>query len=102
LTKPNTKRSAKKREALQECGFIDRALVGPFFVRSKEETRQMQEVVRDDEVWTRRDVAEWLRLSPRTVDYLKATKQIPFRKIGGSVRFSKRRLMQWLAESSSY
>jgi len=52
-----------------------------------------------DEILTRKEVAEMLKLPRRTLDYLVATGQIPFSRIGKrSVRFSRSRLMQWLGE----
>lgn len=52
-----------------------------------------------DDKMTRKDVAEEYKLPTRTVDYLVATKQIPFSRIGKrNVRFSRNRLEQWFSE----
>ena len=46
-----------------------------------------------DEVLLRKHVSEMFKLPIRTVDYLVATNQIPFSRLGKrSVRFSKKRL----------
>ena len=45
---------------------------------------------------TRKDVSEEYKLPLRTVDYLVASKQIPFSRIGKrNVRFSRARLEKW-------
>lgn len=50
----------------------------------------------DEEILTRDEAAELLKLPLRTLDYLVATGQIPFTRIGKrSVRFSRTRLMEW-------
>jgi excisionase family DNA binding protein len=49
------------------------------------------------EILTRKEVSEFLKLPIRSLDYLVATGQIPFFRIGKrSVRFSKDRLMEYL------
>jgi excisionase family DNA binding protein len=51
------------------------------------------------EILTRKDVAEFFKMPIRTVDYLVATGQIPFSRIGKrSVRFSRERLDEWFKE----
>jgi excisionase family DNA binding protein len=53
----------------------------------------------NDEILTRSEAAELLKLPLRTLDYLVATGQIPFTRIGKrSVRFSRARLMEWFRE----
>jgi len=55
-----------------------------------------------DDKMTRKDVAEEYKLPTRTVDYLVATKQIPFSRIGKrNVRFSRKRLEEWFRERES-
>ena len=52
-----------------------------------------------DEILTRGEAAAMLKLPRRTLDYLVATGQVPFSRIGKrSVRFTRSRLMQWLGE----
>jgi excisionase family DNA binding protein len=51
------------------------------------------------EVLKRQEVADLFKLPIRTVDYLVATDQIPFSRIGKrAVRFSKQRLEEWFQE----
>ncbi len=53
----------------------------------------------DDEILKREEAAEMLKLPLRTIDYLVATGQIPYTRIGKrSVRFSRTRLMEWFRE----
>ena len=52
-----------------------------------------------DEILTRAETAELLKLPKRTLDYLVSTGQIPFARIGKrSVRFTRSRLLEWLSE----
>jgi excisionase family DNA binding protein len=52
-----------------------------------------------DEILTRGEAADLLKLPKRTLDYLVGTGQIPFARIGKrSVRFTRSRLMEWLGE----
>lgn len=51
------------------------------------------------EVLLREEVSEILKTSLRTVDYLVATGQIPFSRIGKrGVRFSRKRIEEWFLE----
>jgi excisionase family DNA binding protein len=53
----------------------------------------------EDEILTRREAAELLKLPGRTLDYLVGTNQIPFSRVGKrSVRFRRTRLMEYLKE----
>lgn len=53
----------------------------------------------EDEILTRSETAGMLKIPGRTLDYLVATKQIPYSRIGKrSVRFSRSRLLAWLRE----
>jgi excisionase family DNA binding protein len=53
----------------------------------------------EDEILIRPEVSKMLKIPGRTLDYLVATGQIPYSRIGKrSVRFSKRRLLKWLQE----
>ena len=52
-----------------------------------------------DQVLTKNEAAEFLKLSPKTIDYLVVSGQIPFSRLGKrSVRFSTSRLLQWIEE----
>lgn len=52
-----------------------------------------------DEILTRAEAADLLKLPKRTLDYLVGTGQIPFSRIGKrSVRFTRLRLLEWLKE----
>ncbi len=51
------------------------------------------------EILTRKEVAEFLKMPVRTIDYLVGTNQIPFCRLGKrSVRFDKVRLQGWFLE----
>jgi excisionase family DNA binding protein len=59
----------------------------------------MKKETTDDEILIRPEVAKMFQIPRRTLDYLVATGQIPYSRIGKrSVRFSKRRLLEWLQE----
>ena len=48
------------------------------------------------EIWNRQDVANFFKMSIRTVDFLVATDQIPFSRLGKrSVRFDREELEKW-------
>lgn len=52
-----------------------------------------------DEILTRREVSEKFKLPIRTLDFLTATGQIPFSRIGKrNVRFSAKRLEIWFLD----
>ena len=52
-----------------------------------------------EEVLTGKEAAEMLKLPKRTLDYLVATRQVPYSRIGKrSVRFTRSRLMEWMRE----
>jgi excisionase family DNA binding protein len=59
----------------------------------------MKKAITDDEILTRSEAAGMLKMPRRTLDYLVATGQIPFSRIGKrSVRFTRARLLEWLSE----
>ena len=59
----------------------------------------MEKAISDSEVLTRAEAAGMLKMPRRTLDYLVATGQIPFSRIGKrSVRFTRARLLEWLQE----
>ena len=48
---------------------------------------------------TRKGVIEEYEFAPRTFDYLVATKQIPYSRLGKRIiRFSRKRLDEWFKE----
>lgn len=49
------------------------------------------------EVLTSREAAEYLNVHIRTIYRLVKNKQIPGRKVGGSWRFKKKALEEWLS-----
>ena len=52
-------------------------------------------------VLTRKDVAEILQLSVRTIDYMVATNQIPYKRLGRFIRFSEKALERWMEEGEA-
>jgi len=59
----------------------------------------MEKAISDSEVLTRTEAAGMLKMPRRTLDYLVATGQIPFSRIGKrSIRFTRARLLEWLQE----
>jgi excisionase family DNA binding protein len=51
------------------------------------------------EIITRKEAAEFLRLSVHTLDYLVRTSQIPYHRIGKRlIRFDRERLRSWFDE----
>jgi len=52
-----------------------------------------------DEVLTKQEAAEFLKIPVRTIDYLVSTDQIPFSRLGKrAVRFYRARLIEWIRE----
>jgi len=59
----------------------------------------MAQIAVQDEILNRKEAAEMLKVPQRTLDYLVATGQVPFSRVGRrSVRFTRSRLMDWLRE----
>jgi excisionase family DNA binding protein len=51
------------------------------------------------EILTRKEAAKVLKMSLHTLNYLVSANQIPYSRLGKrSVRFSQRRLMEWMKE----
>lgn len=51
------------------------------------------------EIFTRQELADFLHMPVRTIDFLVHTRQIPFSRLGKrAVRFDKARIMEWFAE----
>jgi excisionase family DNA binding protein len=51
-------------------------------------------------IMTIKDVADYLKVTERTIYRLAAAKQVPAFKVGGSWRFSKGDLDHWIREQS--
>lgn len=49
----------------------------------------------EKDLLTRAEVQAWLRISKRTLDKMMRNRQIPFHKIGKSVRFKRQELEEW-------
>jgi excisionase family DNA binding protein len=59
----------------------------------------MKAEITNDEILTRKEAAGMLKMPRRSLDYLVATNQIPYSRIGKrSVRFTRSRLLEWLQE----
>jgi phage terminase Nu1 subunit (DNA packaging protein) len=53
----------------------------------------------NDKILTRKDLSGILKIPVRTLDYLVATNQIPYSRIGKrAVRFHRDRISTWFAE----
>ncbi len=57
-----------------------------------------------DETWTKRDCAEWLKLSVATVERLMARDEdpLPYAKVGASVRFSPASVRDWFGSQAAH
>lgn len=55
----------------------------------------------NDEIWTLREVAEYLKLAEKTAYRLAAEGKLPGFKVGGSWRFKREEIEKWIAEQSS-
>jgi excisionase family DNA binding protein len=60
----------------------------------------MRGALMPEEILTIREVAEFLKVTERTIYRLAADSQIPAFKVGGSWRFRKTELIQWMSEQS--
>lgn len=45
---------------------------------------------------TKKQMSEFLSVSPRQLDYLRERNNLPFLKIGGGVRFCREDVLKWL------
>lgn len=54
-----------------------------------------------DEILTVREVAEFLKVTERTIYRLASEGQIPSFKVGGSWRFRRTDLVKWMAEQAA-
>ena len=54
-----------------------------------------------EEILTIREVAEFLKVTERTIYKLAAEAKIPAFKVGGSWRFQRTDLIQWMNEKAS-
>ncbi len=65
----------------------------------EKEAMRMKKGITNDEILTRTEAAGMLKMPRRTLDYLVATGQIPFSRIGKrGVRFTRGRLLEWRQE----
>lgn len=48
------------------------------------------------ELLTRKELAEELKVTERTIDIWRASKGLPFIKMGALVRFERERVLEWL------
>jgi excisionase family DNA binding protein len=55
----------------------------------------------DDTILTIKEVAAYLKVNERTVYRLAASRDIPAFKVGGSWRFRKETLEQWIEQQSN-
>lgn len=53
------------------------------------------------EIWLIKDVAEYLKITERTVYRLAAAKKIPAFKVGGSWRFSRGDIDMWIQRQTT-
>jgi len=49
-------------------------------------------------IWTKKDVADHLRVSEVTINRWMKDKGLPFSKIGGSVRFVDKAINEWIEQ----
>ena len=55
----------------------------------------------EDEILTIREVADYLKVTNRTIYRLAAAKQIPAFKVGGSWRFARVDIDKWIRQQSA-
>ena len=60
----------------------------------------MSTSAREDEILTIKQVADYLKVTERTIYRLAAAKQIPAFKVGGSWRFSRADIDNWIKQQS--
>jgi len=54
----------------------------------------------EEEIWTKEELAEYLKITVRMVDKLRG-KGLPYFKVGKLVRFKKDEVMKWFEENNS-
>ncbi|NYH99336.1 helix-turn-helix domain-containing protein [Cupriavidus plantarum] len=54
----------------------------------------------EEEILTLRQVAEFLKVTDRTIYRLAAAKKIPAFKVGGTWRFSKAEITEWIQQQT--
>lgn len=67
----------------------------------QEEVKQLREEAKKepaDETGTVNDASKWTKLPKSTIYKLTASRDIPYFKLGGSNRYSKKELAAWLQE----
>ena len=65
------------------------------------QTRQMDSNLDPLSIMTIKEVSDYLKVTERTIYRLAAGKQIPAFKVGGSWRFSRSEIDQWIKSQSS-
>ena len=60
----------------------------------------MRAVTTEGEILTIREVAEYLKVTERTIYRLSAAKRIPAFKVGGAWRFSRADIESWIRQQS--
>ena len=53
----------------------------------------------DDSLWTKKDVAKFARITPRTVENWMANGALPYFRIGRTIRFRLPDILQHLAQN---
>ena len=80
----------------EQCKEVDSKLgifFGPYLQLA---LQRAKEKLKMSDYLTRKEVADLFKLPIRTLDYLVASKQLPFSRIGKrNVRFSRARLEKW-------
>jgi len=61
----------------------------------------MPKIPNDGEILTIKQVAEYLKVTDRTIYRLAAAKKIPAFKVGGTWRFSRAEIDGWIKQQSS-
>jgi excisionase family DNA binding protein len=54
----------------------------------------------DQELWTKKDVARFLRRSVSSIDHAVSSRKIPYLKVSRHVRFDPQEVRAWLAQMS--
>jgi len=54
----------------------------------------------DQELWTKKDVARFLRRSVSSIDHAVCSRKIPYLKVSRHVRFDPQEVRAWLAQMS--
>lgn len=60
-----------------------------------------ENLIQEERLLTKEDIANFLNVSIKKIDRLVSMEEIPFYKIGRSVRFSKKGVLAWIKETNS-